>query len=94
MLWLTEKMASYAKTYLSVLGSTTDRLKIGLIFQEEKFMLLKIILAIVLPPLSVFLSTGVGTALIINIVLTFIGWLPGTIHALWILNKQSERSNL
>jgi uncharacterized membrane protein YqaE (UPF0057 family) len=69
----------------------TDRLKIELRFQEEKeFMLLKIIIAVVLPPLSVFLTTGVSLALLINIGLTLIGWLPGMIHALWILNKQSE----
>jgi len=53
-------------------------------------MLLKIIIAVVLPPLSVFLTTGVSLALLINIGLTLIGWLPGMIHALWILNKQSE----
>jgi uncharacterized membrane protein YqaE (UPF0057 family) len=57
-------------------------------------MLLKIILAIVLPPLSVYLTTGIGTALLINIGLTIIGWLPGMIHALWILNKQSEQANI
>lgn len=57
-------------------------------------MLLKIILAIVLPPLSVYLTTGIGTALLINIGLTIIGWIPGMIHALWIINKQSEQANV
>lgn len=55
-------------------------------------MLLKIIVAVILPPLSVFMTTGIGTAFLINIVLTFIGWFPGVIHALWIINKQSERA--
>lgn len=54
-------------------------------------MILKIILAIVLPPLSVYLTTGISTALLINIGLTFIAWVPGVIHALWIINKQSEQ---
>ncbi|MGL5804135.1 MAG: YqaE/Pmp3 family membrane protein [Xenococcaceae cyanobacterium] len=29
----------------------------------------------------------------INIFLTVIGWLPGVIHALWILLKQSESAS-
>jgi len=56
--------------------------------------LTQIILAIVLPPLGVFLSVGVGSALIINVLLTLLGWLPGVIHALWIINQESERSRL
>ena len=44
--------------------------------------LLMIILAIFLPPVAVALKDGVGTSLIINIVLCLIFWLPGIIHAL------------
>jgi uncharacterized membrane protein YqaE (UPF0057 family) len=43
--------------------------------------LLTIILNILLPPLAVFLKHGVGSALIISIILTIIGWIPGVIHA-------------
>jgi uncharacterized membrane protein YqaE (UPF0057 family) len=56
-------------------------------------MLIRLLLAIVLPPLSVFLTAGVGSALIINILLTFLGWIPGIIHALWLISKQSEKAN-
>ncbi|WP_013323564.1 YqaE/Pmp3 family membrane protein [Gloeothece verrucosa] len=56
--------------------------------------LLQLILAIVLPPLGVYLATGVSTTLIINIVLTLLGWLPGSIHAVWVLSKQSEPYNI
>lgn len=52
--------------------------------------LLKFACAIVLPPLGVFLSVGVSTALVINILLTLLGWLPGAIHALWIVSKEPE----
>lgn len=45
---------------------------------------LQLILAILFPPLSVFLQTGFGLQLLISIVLTIIGWIPGVIHALWI----------
>ncbi len=40
-----------------------------------------IILNILLPPLAVFMKHGVGSALIISIILTIIGWIPGVIHA-------------
>lgn len=43
--------------------------------------MLTIILNILLPPLAVYLNHGVGTTLLISIVLTIIGWLPGVIHA-------------
>jgi uncharacterized membrane protein YqaE (UPF0057 family) len=56
-------------------------------------MLLKLILAVLLPPVAVFLSSGIGITLIINIVLTLIGWLPGVIHALWVVTKQAEKAD-
>ena len=46
-----------------------------------------IIIAILLPPLAVFLKKGVGKDLIINIVLCLCFWLPGIVHALWLLMK-------
>jgi uncharacterized membrane protein YqaE (UPF0057 family) len=36
---------------------------------------------------------GVGQALLINILLTLLGWVPGVIHALWLLSKKSEQAN-
>jgi len=49
--------------------------------------LVLIILSILLPPLAVFMKQGAGKDLIINIVLCFIVWIPGVIHALWISTK-------
>lgn len=49
---------------------------------------LEIVLAILLPPVAVFLRKGAGLDLIINIVLCFIFWLPAVIHAFWILSKK------
>ncbi|MEB3121122.1 MAG: YqaE/Pmp3 family membrane protein [Snowella sp.] len=57
-------------------------------------MLLRLILAFLLPPLSVFLSMGISQAFLINLLLTFLGWIPGIIHALWIINKKSEQANV
>ncbi|CAI7613269.1 unnamed protein product [Penicillium pancosmium] len=46
----------------------------------------KIIFAIILPPLGVFLERGCGADLLINICLTILGWVPGIIHALYVLH--------
>jgi uncharacterized membrane protein YqaE (UPF0057 family) len=54
--------------------------------------LLQIILGILIPPLGVYLTVGISSALIINILLTILGWLPGSIHAVWIISKQAERA--
>jgi uncharacterized membrane protein YqaE (UPF0057 family) len=48
---------------------------------------LLIILAIILPPLAVFLKKGAGKDLVINIVLCLLFFLPGVIHALWLVLK-------
>lgn len=51
--------------------------------------ILKIILAIFLPPVAAFLQVGITTHFWINIVLTILGGIPGMIHALWlIITKQ------
>lgn len=55
--------------------------------------LVRIITAIVLPPLGIFLTVGVGPTLLINILLTLLGWLPGAIHALWVILKHEENMN-
>ncbi len=54
--------------------------------------LFQIILGILIPPLGVYLTVGISSALIINILLTILGWLPGSIHAVWIISKQAERA--
>lgn len=40
-----------------------------------------------LQPLGVFLERGCGSDLLINIILTLIFWIPGLIHALYIIFK-------
>ncbi|RMF25276.1 MAG: YqaE/Pmp3 family membrane protein, partial [Cyanobacteria bacterium J083] len=50
--------------------------------------------AFLFPPLSVFLTMGVSQALFINILLTLLGWVPGIIHALWLISKKSEKASV
>ncbi|RGB32036.1 cation transport-related protein [Rhizophagus diaphanus] len=47
----------------------------------------KIAFAIILPPLGVVLEKGCGPDLCINILLTLLGYIPGIIHALYIIFK-------
>jgi uncharacterized membrane protein YqaE (UPF0057 family) len=49
--------------------------------------LLRIVIAILLPPLGVFLQVGIGMQFWINIVLTILGYIPGIIHAIWVIVK-------
>jgi len=46
---------------------------------------LRILLAILLPPVGVFLQVGIGTQFWINILLTLLGYIPGIIHAIYII---------
>ena len=47
--------------------------------------IVKIILAVILPPVAVFMQVGATTHLWINIVLTIMFVIPGIIHALWLV---------
>ena len=50
--------------------------------------LIRIIIAIFLPPLGVFLQVGLGKDFWINILLTLLGYIPGLVHAIWIIAKK------
>lgn len=47
--------------------------------------IIRIIIAILLPPLGVFLQVGLGTQFWINVILTLLGYIPGIIHALYVI---------
>lgn len=49
---------------------------------------LRIILAILLPPVGVFLQVGIGMHFWINILLTLLGYIPGIVHAIYIIAKK------
>jgi uncharacterized membrane protein YqaE (UPF0057 family) len=49
--------------------------------------LLRILLAILLPPLGVLLQVGLGAQFWINILLTLLGYIPGIVHAVYIIAK-------
>lgn len=49
--------------------------------------LLRILIAILLPPLGVFLQVGLGKQVWINILLTLLGYIPGIVHAVYIIAR-------
>jgi uncharacterized membrane protein YqaE (UPF0057 family) len=49
---------------------------------------IRIILAIILPPLGVLLQVGLGFHFWINILLTLLGYIPGIVHAIWVIVKK------
>lgn len=50
--------------------------------------IIRIILSIIIPPVGVFMQEGVGKHFWLNILLTILGYIPGLIHAVWIITKR------
>jgi uncharacterized membrane protein YqaE (UPF0057 family) len=50
--------------------------------------LLRILLAILLAPVGVFLQVGLGPQFWLNILLTLLGYIPGIVHAVWIIARR------
>ncbi len=50
----------------------------------------KILAAVFIPPLGVYLESGLGKRFKINIILTLLGVVPGVIHAIWGLTEEKK----
>ena len=50
--------------------------------------IIRIILAVILPPLGVFLEVGFGAQFWLNILLTILGYIPGVVHAVYIIAQR------
>ena len=48
----------------------------------------RVLLAIILPPLGVFMQVGLGLHFWLNILLTILGYVPGIIHAVWVVLRK------
>jgi uncharacterized membrane protein YqaE (UPF0057 family) len=57
-------------------------------------LVLKIILAIVLPPAAAFWQVQLGVHFWVNLALTIVAWIPGIIHALWLVLSEGHTSLL
>ena len=49
---------------------------------------IRILIAILLPPLGVFLEVGLTGQFWLNILLTLLGYIPGIVHAVWIIARR------
>jgi uncharacterized membrane protein YqaE (UPF0057 family) len=47
--------------------------------------ILRTLLSLIVPPIGVFLQVGVGKHFWINILLTILGYVPGLVHAIWVI---------
>ena len=54
--------------------------------------LIRIILSVILPPLGVFLQVGLGKHFWLNILLTLLGYIPGIVHALWVIAREPKHA--
>lgn len=47
--------------------------------------IVRIIFSLIIPPVGVFLQVGFGLQFWLNILLTLLGYIPGLVHAIWII---------
>ncbi|CAL5380228.1 unnamed protein product [Camellia sinensis] len=57
---------------------------------ESTATCIDILLAIILPPLGVFLKYGCQVEFWICVLLTLFGWLPGIIYAVYAITKSGD----
>ena len=50
--------------------------------------LVRVLLSVLLPPLGVFLQEGIGMQFWLNVLLTLLGYVPGLVHAVWIIARR------
>ncbi|KAL7415028.1 UPF0057-domain-containing protein [Mrakia frigida] len=53
-----------------------------------------VLVAILFPPAAAAMITGCSCDLLINILLTCLGYFPGHIHAFWLIYKQMKAEEL
>jgi uncharacterized membrane protein YqaE (UPF0057 family) len=54
---------------------------------------IKMVFAIVLPPLGVFCAVGLRGQFWLNLVFTLLGYVPGIVHALYVILDPDQASN-
>jgi uncharacterized membrane protein YqaE (UPF0057 family) len=50
--------------------------------------IIRLLLSVVLPPLGVFLRFGLGKQFWLNLLLTLLGYVPGLVHAVWVIARE------
>ena len=52
--------------------------------------LLRITLSVLSPPLAVFTKAGFDPPFWVNVLLMIVGYIPGVVHAVWIVGRRYE----
>lgn len=52
--------------------------------------ILRLILSILLPPVGVFMQVGLTAQFWVNVLLTLLGYIPGIIHAVYIILSRNS----
>ena len=60
--------------------------------KESTKDVLRTLCSIFLPPLGVFMQVGIGGHFWLNILLTLLGYIPGVIHAVWVIVAKDDHS--
>ncbi len=55
---------------------------------------IRVLFSVLLPPVGVFLQVGLGFHFWLNIVLTLLGYIPGLVHAIWIIARPSTSAHV
>ena len=50
--------------------------------------LIRIALSVIVPPVGVFLKVGLGPQFWLNLLLTLFFYIPGLVHAVWVIAKE------
>ena len=48
----------------------------------------RVIASLIIPPVGVFLQVGFGLQFWINVLLTLLGYIPGLVHAVWVIVRK------
>lgn len=62
--------------------------------KENSRDFVRILLAILIPPLGVYLQVGLKLQFWINMLLTLLGYIPGIIHGIYIILSRSDSPEL
>jgi uncharacterized membrane protein YqaE (UPF0057 family) len=81
---LSQKLQGKSSSIIA-LGSIRHGMALAL---QNVMDLIRIVLSILLPPVGVFLQVGFGLHFWINILLTLLGYIPGIVHAVWIIARR------
>jgi len=64
------------------------------VFEEIEMDLVRLILSVIIPPLGVFLQVGLTKQFWINVLLTILGYVPGLVHAVWVIARSGSSPRL